>query len=72
MALTLLEVKFWEAMCEEISIHMALFVWHFKIAQPSFCGIPTNASIIFFHLSCNQLPQLWHEMQIPFKSPTAI
>ena len=47
MALTLLEVKFWEAMCEEISIHMALFVWHFKIAQPSFCGIPTNASIIF-------------------------
>ena len=59
-------------MSGEISIHMALVVWRFKIALPSFCGIPTNASIIFFHLSSNQLPQLWHEMQIPFKSPTAI
>ena len=39
--------KFWEAMGEEISIHMAFFVWHLKIALPSFCGIPTNASIIF-------------------------
>ena len=73
MALTLSEVNFLEAMGEEISIHMAFSAWHFKIALPSFYGIPTNASIIFFQLSCNQLPQLWHEMQIrPFKSPTGI
>ena len=48
MALTLSEVKFLEAMGEEISIHMAFSAWHFKIALPSFCGIPTNASIVFF------------------------
>ena len=47
MALTLSEVKFWEAMGEEITIHMALFFWHLKIALPNFRGIPTNASIIF-------------------------
>ena len=47
MALTLSDVKFWEAMSEEISIHTDFFVWHLKIALPSFCGIPTNASIIF-------------------------
>ena len=73
MALTLSEVKFWEAMGEEITIHMAFCFWHLKIALPNFRGIPTNASIIFFDLSCNQLPQLWPEMQIrPFKSPTGI
>ena len=60
-------------MGEEISIYMAFFVWHFKIALPSFYGIPTTASIIFFHLSCNQLRQLWNEMQIRlFKCPTGI
>ena len=47
MALTLSKVKFWEEMGEEISIHTAFFVWRFKIALPSFCGIPANASIIF-------------------------
>ena len=47
MTLTLSGVKFREAMGEEISIHSALFVWHFKIALPSFYGIPTNESIIF-------------------------
>ena len=47
MALTLSDVKFWEAMGEEISIHTAFFGWHLKIALPSFYGIPTNASIIF-------------------------
>ena len=51
MALILSEVKFWEVIGEEISIHTAFFVWHFKIALPnalpSFQGIPTNASIIF-------------------------
>ena len=47
MALTLSDVKFWEAMGEEISIHTAFFVWHLKIALSSFYGIPTNASIFF-------------------------
>ena len=65
MVLTLSDVKFWEAMGEEISIHTAFFVWHFKI--------PTNASVIFFRLSCNQLPQLWSKMQSRlFKCPTGI
>ena len=73
MALTLSDVKFWEAMGEEISIPMDFFVCHFKIALPNFYGIPTKVSIIFFHFLCNQLPQLWHEMQIrPFESPTGI
>ena len=48
MALILSDVKFWEAIGEEISIHMAFFVWHLKIALRSFYGIPTNASIIVF------------------------
>ena len=39
MVLTISDVQFWEAMGEEISIHTAFFVWHFKI--------PTNASIVF-------------------------
>ena len=34
-------------MGDEISIHKAFFVCHFKIALPSFYGIPTDASIIF-------------------------
>ena len=34
-------------MGEEISIHIAFSAWHFKIALPSFYGIPTNGSIIF-------------------------
>ena len=56
----LFDVKFWEAMGEEISIHTVFFfVWHCKY--------------YFFHLSCNQLPQLWNEMQIRlFKPPTGI
>ena len=58
-------------MGKEISIHTAFFVSHFKIALPSVYGILTNASIIFFHLSCNQLPR--SDMQIPlFKCPTGI
>ena len=73
MALILSDVKFWEAMGEEISISMEILVCHFKIALPNFYEIPTKASIIFFHFFCNQPPQLWHEMQIrPFKSPTGI
>ena len=34
-------------MGEEISIHIAFSAWHFKIALPSFYGIPTNGSIFF-------------------------
>ena len=47
MTLTLSDVKFWEAIGEEISIHTTFFVWHFMIALPGFYGIPTDASIIF-------------------------
>ena len=57
-------------MGEEISIYMAFFVWHFKIALPSFYGIPTNESIIFSTFRAANSPSSG-EMQIrPFKSPT--
>ena len=72
MALTLSEVKFWEAMGEEISVHVVSFVWHFKIALPNLQNAD-QSKYYFFHFLCNQLPQLWHEMQIrPFESPTGI
>ena len=72
MALTLSEVKFWEAMGEEITIHMAFFLT-LKDCPAKFSRSSDQRKYYFFDLSCNQLPQLWPEMQIrPFKSPTGI
>ena len=60
-------------MGEEITIHMAFFVWHLKTALPSFRGIQTNASIIIFTFrATNPRSSELKYKSVPSKSPTRI